>query len=371
MILAAENIDLKNIAGQFQLNGAFVNASSYGSGHINDTFSVTMSEKVQNRRYILQRINHEVFKDPKSLMTNIARVTRHIGEKLADQNMDDRARRALTLIPTINGEDFYLDNDNGYWRIYIFIEDATTYDTPQNSNQAYEAARAFGLLQNALIDLPAPDLTETIPHFHNTRQRYDKLMSLIETDPHNRANDVKKEIQFIQDHEAIVDTLIKLHKEGEIPNRITHNDTKLNNVMIDNKTGEGVCVLDLDTVMPGLSLYDYGDCVRSAASISKEDERDLSKAGISLELFEAITSGYLSSAGNLLTNTEIELLPLSARLITLEIGIRFLTDHLAGDIYFKTHRSNHNLDRCRVQLELLRSMNNVENKMHKITATYT
>jgi hypothetical protein len=362
-----DEFPLEKIAKQFQIQGSFVEGAPFGSGHINDTFAITVSKDAHSRRYILQRINHHVFKDPKGLMSNISSVTRHITAKLTAQGADDIERRSLTLIPTQEGLDYHVDSEGYYWRCYIFIEKALTYDTPTGPEQVQEAARAFGQFQNELMDLPSDSLIETIPDFHNTRKRYDTLMAAIENDPHNRAIDVNDEIKFITEHESIVDILIDLNSKGEIPTRTTHNDTKLNNVMIDDQTGEGICVIDLDTVMPGLSLYDFGDCVRSGASTSDEDERDLSKVGVDLDLYKAITTGYLSSTGDLLTAKEVELLPISAQLITLETGIRFLTDYLDGDIYFKTHRDKHNIDRCRVQIERVSAMIKLQDEMSRIT----
>ena len=369
MTLNRDDYNLAEIIGCFRIGGSFADGAPYGSGHINDTFAVTMTEDGTRTRYILQRINHNVFNAPKSLMANIAGVTRHISDKLEARGTDQRERRVLTLIPTTDGIDYYVDSSGCYWRCYIFIERATTYDAPKGPEQVYEAARAFGKFQKELMDFPAEKLSETIPDFHNTRKRYDTLMAVIKDDPHNRATMVKNEITFAIGHESIVDTLVDLNASGDIPTRITHNDTKLNNVMIDDNTGEGICVIDLDTVMPGLSLYDFGDCVRSGASTSSEDEKDLSKVSINLDLYEAITSGYLSTAGELLSEKEIELLPFSAKLITFEIGLRFLTDHLEGDVYFKTHRENHNLDRCRVQFERVKAMQRLDSEIKRIVAS--
>ncbi len=364
-------VDLADIISQFQVTGRFLEGAPYGSGHINDTYAVTMTDGDAHKRYILQRINQTVFKDPKSLMENISRVTTHVAASLRNQGITDTDRRALTLIPSHDRLDYILDTESRYWRCYIFIENAATYDTPESPEQVYEAARAFGLFQQSLMDMSGPALHETIPFFHDTRQRFNRLMVAIEADPHNRAASVKKEIQFVKDHETIVDILLDLNTDGSIPTRVTHNDTKLNNVMIDDTTGEGVCVIDLDTVMPGLSLYDFGDCVRSSASTSAEDETDLSKVGVDLKLFEALTNGYLSTTRDLLCEREIELLPLSAKLITLETGIRFLTDHIDGDLYFKIHRENHNLERGRVQFERVTSMEKLEYEMAEIVRVRT
>jgi Ser/Thr protein kinase RdoA (MazF antagonist) len=247
--------------------------------------------------------------------------------------------------------------------VYVFIEEARTYDRIESAEQAREAAKAFGRFQGMLADLPGPGLTETIPDFHHTRARFDAFVRALDSDSENRAKDIRPEIEFAMAREPMVDVLLDRIASGELTERITHNDTKLNNVMIDDKTGEGICVIDLDTVMPGLVLYDFGDMVRTSTSPALEDEKDLSRVVMQMHMFEALTRGYLETAGSFLTPLEIELLPFSGKLITLEIGLRFLTDYLSGDIYFKTHRDGHNLDRCRTQFKLVQSIEEQEDLM--------
>jgi aminoglycoside phosphotransferase (APT) family kinase protein len=307
-------------------------------------------------RYILQRINHEVFKQPVRVMSNIERVTRHVRDKLTAAGADDIDRRTLTLIPARQGGTCHVDSAGNHWRVYVFIEKARTYDELDTTEQACEAARAFGRFQAQLVDLTGRPLEETIPGFHDTRARFQALQAAIDADECNRAVGVKAEIEFARQRESIVDTLLDLQRSGRIPTVTTHNDTKLNNVMLDDATGEGICVIDLDTVMPGLSLYDFGDMVRTAMRPCPEDERDLSKVVGRIEMFEAIARGYLSAAGQMLNQAERDHLAFSARLITFEIGLRFLTDYLRGDVYFKTHRAGQNLDRCRVQFTMVQSM---------------
>ncbi len=348
--------DLKAICGAFQVEGEFVDGAPYGSGHINDTYAVTLSQTTGSVRYILQRINHNVFRQPKALMENIDRVTKHLRQTLESAGASDIDRRTLTLMAANDGRPFYVDGDGNTWRLYIFIEQALTYDVLESTDQAYEAAKAFGNFMKQLASLPGEPLVETIPGFHDTRGRFDALQRAIEADVCNRAALVKTEIDFARARESIVDTLITLQQRGDIPLVTVHNDTKLNNVMLDVATGEGLCVIDLDTVMPGLSLYDFGDMVRTASRPCPEDEVDLSKVVARQDMFEAVARGYLTSAGSVLNAVERDHLAFSAQLITFEIGLRFLTDYLEGDVYFKTHRDGQNLDRCRVQFTMTESL---------------
>jgi len=348
---ANRNYDLESIAGRFQLYGQFVSGEPYGSGHINDTFAIALTQGGTPVRYILQRINHNVFRQPEVVQANIERVTSHQRDKLAAHGHGDLSRRALTLIPTHEGMSYYRDGDGNYWRVYIFIESAQTYDQIQSTDQAYRAARSFGEFVNQLSDIPER-LEETIPDFHNTPARFEVLKQAIEADAHNRAAGAADEIEYALSQAPIVGRLVDLNRQGLIPERVTHNDTKLNNVMIDDETGEGICVIDLDTVMPGLSLYDFGDMVRTAARPTAEDERDLDKVVADLSMYEALARGYVETLGSAMTPEEKRQLPFSAQLITYEIGIRFLTDYLQGDVYFKTHREGHNIDRCRTQFKM-------------------
>lgn len=348
--------DLRTVAAAFDCQGRFERGVPYGSGHINDTYALTFDREKGPVRYILQRINHDIFKNPAQVMGNIERVTRHLRAKLLEAGTDDIDRRTLTLIPTTEGDIYHVDGAGNYWRSYIFIEEAQTFDELETTDQAYEAAKAFGNFTTQLADLPGDPLAETIPGFHDTRARFDALQAAIDADVCNRAANVAAEIAFANQREPIVDTLLNLQRDGEIPLVTTHNDTKLNNVMLDDATGEGICVIDLDTVMPGLSLYDFGDMIRTAMRPCPEDEQDLSKVVGRIKMFEAITRGYLATAGTTLNQTEKDHLAFSARLITFEIGIRFLTDYLQGDIYFKTRRDGQNRDRSRVQFTMVKSM---------------
>jgi len=353
------------IAAAFQCPGKYLGEEPYGSGHINDTFKVFYDVDGREVHYIHQRVNHNIFKDVPGLMENIGQVTRHQRAKFEAAGAGDLDRRVLTLVPAVDGQDYYQDAEGGYWRTYVFVEDALGVDVVENTRQAFEAAKAFGEFQCQLADLPVR-LHETIPNFHHTRSRYDTLMQAIEADSFNRAASVKAEIDFAMAREGLVDTVIDLLASGELPERVTHNDTKLNNVLIDCATGKGMCVIDLDTVMPGSVLYDFGDMVRSTTTNAAEDEGDASKVWMDIEYFEALVNGYLETASGFLTPKEKELLPMSGKLITFEIGLRFLTDYLEGDTYFKTHREGQNIDRCRKQFKMVQSMEDQMDAMQKI-----
>jgi Phosphotransferase enzyme family len=351
---------IRAVTSHFTIDGEFAGAAPYGSGHINDSYCAVFHENGRRVRYIVQRMNHNIFKQPIAVMENIQRVTAHLAHQLNGQS--DCDRRVLTLIHARDGKTWFEDERGDFWRTYNFIEGATTYDSVHSPQQAFQAARAFGSFQHMLASLPAPRLHETIPDFHHTPRRFAALEAAIETDVVNRAASAKPEIQFALARRAMVSTLI----EANLPERVTHNDTKFNNVLLDDETGEGICVIDLDTVMPGLAAYDFGDMVRTTTSSVKEDERDLSKVSMEFPLFEALVRGYLETAGDFLTKPEKELLAFSGRLITLEIGIRFLTDHLVGDTYFKVHREGHNLDRCRTQFKLVEAMERQEEPMNRL-----
>jgi aminoglycoside phosphotransferase (APT) family kinase protein len=299
------------------------------------------------------------------LMNNVERCTSHIRKKLQKEEGREITRETLTVIPTHDDAPYYKDADGNYWRTYIFIEKARTFDLIEKPEHAFEAAKAFGRFQQILADLPAPRLIETIPNFHNTPKRFEAFEEALKADAKNRAKDVKKEIDFALKLKSITGKLLDLHQKGEIPERVTHNDTKLNNVMLDDTTGMGICVIDLDTVMPGLALYDFGDMVRSATNSGKEDEPDTSKIHMRMPIFEALARGYLNSAGQFLNKAEKANLAFSGRLITLEIGLRFLADYLLGDLYFKIKHPEHNLHRTRVQFKLYESITENEEKMNQ------
>lgn len=353
------------IGDQFAIEGEFVFGEEIRSGHINSTYRATYELPDGSRnRYILQRINEKVFKDPLAVMRNVECVTRHINWKVL-RVKKDLGGQTLSLYPGRGGRCWVEGPRGGVWRCYNHIEGCRTYDIVENTRQAYQGARAFGSFQDLVSDLPAGEIEETIPFFHHTRRRFDRLMEVAAADPLGRLASVRGEHGFVRAREEVVGRLLGMQAEGLIPTRITHNDTKINNVMIDEGTDEAVCVIDLDTVMPGLALYDFGDLVRTATSPAAEDERDLSKVAMQMPMFEALVEGYLHAAGDFLNEAEVENLAFSGKLITLEIGIRFLTDFLEGDVYFKTHREGHNLDRCRTQFKLVERIEEQEEAMMK------
>jgi hypothetical protein len=354
--------DLHAIARQFQIYGEFRHAEPYGTGHINDTYAAVFDQAGTSVRYIFQRINHKVFQNPPAVMENIRRVTAHLGNKLAGER--DFSRRALTLIPARDGSVFHQDAAGNYWRAYFFIEKARTYDALQSPEQAFQVAKAFGQFQKLLVDLPAPPLHETIVGFHDTPRRFAQLEQAIARNAANRARLVRAEIEFALRRKSMTGRLLA----AGLPERITHNDTKLSNVMLDEATGEGICITDVDTVMPGLAPYDFGDMVRTGTSPALEDERDLSKVSMQFQMFEALVHGYLASAGGFLTKAEKEHLAFAGKLITFEMGIRFLADFLAGDVYYKVRHDTHNLDRCRTQFRLIESMEQQEDQMNLVVS---
>ena len=363
--MAYQEQQLTEISKQFQIYGEIRHAETCKIGHINETYSATYDQGGTAVRYIHQKINQNVFKNPSGVMDNVTRVTTHLRRKLEEQKATNITRRCLTIVPTRKGEPFFQDKDGNYWRTFVFVEGVQTFEAVQNPKQAFEAGKAFGTFQNLLVDLPGGRLHETIPDFHNTRKRFTALQTAVTNDHFNRAKEASKEIDFALKHEEICDVILNAMAKGKIPERITHNDTKFNNVMLDMQTGEAMCVVDLDTVMPGCALYDFGDIVRTTTSPTLEDERDLKKVKMQMPMFEAIAKGYLTAAGNFLNPAEKSLIAFAGKLITFTIGIRFLTDFLNGDTYFRIHRPGHNLDRARTQFKLVASIEEQEEEMQR------
>ena len=351
------NKSLLDVLRGFQLDAEPVSCTPYGCGHINATYlAVTAS----GRRYILQKINHHTFRDVAGLMENITAVTEFLRTKTDDP------RSVLTLVRTHEGTS-YLHAREGYWRVYNFVEDTLCLQLPETDEDFYQSAVGFGTFQQLLADFPAEKLHETIPSFHNTPDRYRAFLDVLDRDPMRRAAQVQPEIDFALARQAEMAVLQAALTAGELPLRVTHNDTKLNNVLLDAKTRKALCVIDLDTVMPGSSLYDFGDSIRFGAATAAEDERDLSKMELSLERFRAFMRGYIRACPNL-TQKEVELLPLGAKVMTMECGVRFLTDYLDGDHYFAVHRAGQNLDRARTQFKLAADMEKKWSDMQKIVA---
>jgi Ser/Thr protein kinase RdoA (MazF antagonist) len=362
--------DLQAIGRRFAIEGDFESGRAYGTGHINDTFAVVYRRGAHRTRFILQRINHRVFRDPEGLMANIVAVTGHLSRKIRAAG-GDPLRGTLTLIRALDGNSFVQTEAGEFWRVYDFIEGAKTYESVEKLDHVRSAGRAFGTFQQLLSDFPADKLSETIPGFHHTRKRFEAFLRAVEQDVENRALAARPEIEFVLRRGELASVLVDKLSAGRLQQRITHNDTKFNNVMIDDLTGEGVCVIDLDTVMPGLSLYDYGDSIRSLANTGAEDETDLSKVNFTLEVFDLYTRGYMEATRGFLQQVEVDLLPFAAQLMTLECGMRFLADYLQGDIYFKTRRPEQNLDRCRTQFKLVKGMEAAADQMASIVQRWT
>jgi hypothetical protein len=363
--MAYQEKQLQEISKKFQIYGEILHAETLKIGHINETYSATYSQGGTRVRYIHQKINRNVFRNPEAVMDNVMRVTNHIRRKLETKNVRDHTRRSLIVIPTRDGKSYFLNGDDGVWRTFLFIEGVETYESVQSPDQAFQAGHAFGDFQRLLVDLPGGRLFETIPDFHNTRKRFTAFQAALKKDHYNRAKEAQAETDFALKREPIVDVILNAMAKRKIPERITHNDTKFNNVMMDVLTGEAMCIVDLDTVMPGCALYDFGDMVRTATSPTLEDEQDLSKVKMQMPMFKKLAQGYWSSAGEFLTRAEKSHVAFSGKLITFEIGLRFLTDYLSGDTYFRIHRPTHNLDRCRTQFKLVESIERQEEAMQK------
>lgn len=358
---------MREITPHFAFEGRLIHAEPYGRGHINDTHCLWFDRgSFPPVRYILQKINTGIFRDVDGLMNNITLVTDHIRKKLAAEG-GDYGRGTLTVIPTTEGEPYYRAPDGGCFRAYRFVENTVSLQSAENPAQFGSLAATFGKFQNQLADFDASLLAETIPDFHNTVKRFENFASSVKADRAHRRTAAEKEIEFAFSREADAGVLVGMLAKGELPLRVTHNDTKLNNVLFDAVTGEAVCVIDLDTVMPGLVHYDFGDSIRFGASTAAEDEKNLDRVSMSLELFEAYTRGFIASCGGKLTEAETEYLPFSAKLLTYECGIRFLSDYLDGDRYFRIHYPEQNLDRCRTQLKLVADMEKKMPEMKSIT----
>jgi Ser/Thr protein kinase RdoA (MazF antagonist) len=357
--------NLEAIGRQFAISGEFISGGPYGTGHINDTYAAVYRQGAVERRFIFQRVNHNVFKHPEGLMANIVAVTSHLGRKIQASG-GDPLRETLTLVPALDGRSHFRTATGDYWRVYVFIEGARTYEAVENLEHVSSAGRAFGRFQQLLSDFPADELIETIPDFHHTGKRFEAFSRAVEEDVKDRVGTARPEVDFVLQRGDRMNVFVDLLAAGGLRQRITHNDTKFNNVMIDDHTGEGVCVIDLDTVMPGLSLYDFGDSIRSLANTGAEDEPDLSRVEFDIGIFELYTRGYLEATRGLLQQAEVDLLPFAAQLMTLECGMRFLADYLQGDIYFKTHAPGHNLLRCRTQFKLVKGMEDTAAQMAAI-----
>lgn len=349
--------------------GTYVSDEPWGNGHINDTYLLIYQTDKGMKRYILQRMNKNIFKNPCELMENIMNVTQYL-QKIITLQGGDPERETLNVILTKDGKPYYVDSEGEYWRAYKYIENATSYDQVETEEDFYESAVAFGNFQRMLADYPATTLHETIKGFHDTKARFAAFKKAVEEDVCKRAASVKQEIDFVLAREDVAEFFGKLLDNHEITLRVTHNDTKLNNIMMDDATHKGICVIDLDTVMPGLAMNDFGDSIRFGASTALEDEKDLDKVWCDMNLFEVYTKGFIEGCGGKLTKREIELLPMGAKVMTFECGMRFLADYLQGDVYFKIHRPEHNLDRARTQFKLVADMETKWQTMEEIVRKY-
>ena len=365
----ANRQELMEVIDNFDFDGELEEVGIYGNGHINETYRLVVTSENGTKRYILQKMNRQIFQDPAGLMENISGVTSWLRKKI-QENGGNVERETLNIVNDRTGAPYFVDKEGEYWRAYLFIEDATCFDQVESDEDFYQSALAFGNFQRLLSDYPAETLHETIPNFHNTVKRFADFKKAVAKDASGRAGDVQKEIQFVLEREQLAHTLVDLQVAGKLPLRVTHNDTKLNNIMIDNATRKGICVIDLDTVMPGLSLNDFGDSIRFGASTAAEDEQDISKVSCDLHLFEVFVKGFMEGCGGALTDLEVEMLPMGAILMTFECGMRFLADHLEGDHYFRIHRENQNLDRARTQFKLVWDMEQKLSQMKAIVQKY-
>ena len=362
--------DIEKICNHFSLNGEFTGYEKSNNGHINSTYMLIFEENGKVKKYVLQKINTVVFKDPDKLMSNIVAVTSHIRKKNEEMNIPWTDRGTLTFIPCKDGKYYYVDDNDNCWRVYGYIGDVYTCNAIDCAEVFENAGVAFGEFQKILADFDGASLHETIENFHNTVSRFADFKKAIDDNKSGRLDTVKDEVEFAIAREPDTHILVDMIAEGKLPLRVTHNDTKLNNILFDNVSDKGICIIDLDTVMPGLSLYDFGDSIRFGANTAAEDEKDVSKVSLSLELYEAYVKGYLSSAKDALTDLEKELLPFGAKIMTYECGIRFLMDYLNGDVYFHTEYPEHNLVRARTQFALVADIEKKMDKMLEITKKY-
>jgi hypothetical protein len=365
------NDKLHAIARKFNIQGELLEVTTIKTGHINNTYCMTYKIGDSDKKsFIIQAINRYVFKNPEKIMENVHAITNHLRRKIAEQGGDPE-RETLNFLRTCEGEDFFIDDEDNFWRAYIYIDNSRTYNEVHDTDLLYSAGFAFGNFQRMLADFPINALHETIPDFHNTKKRMLAFSEAVKRDEMGRAKDVQPEIKFFEVRFDMASRLIDMLESGQMPLRVTHNDTKYNNILIDNETKKALCVIDLDTVMPGLSVYDFGDAIRFAASSAAEDETDLSKVYMNLDYYEAFTKGFIGASKGFFTQNELDNMAWGARIITMELASRFLMDHLNGDLYFRIHRENHNLDRARNQIKIVRDMEEKFDEMNAIVKKYS
>ena len=361
---------IEEIVSNFQIEGEMKECVRFGNGHINETLLLQFSDhNKENFKVVLQHMNQKIFKQPEELMDNVMNVTTYL-QKIISERGGDPTRETLNFMTSKSGAPYYRDSEGECWRAYRYVDEVDCLELAECPEDLYQSGLAFGNFQEMLAEYPAGTLHEIIKGFHDTRARFAVFKQAVKDDVCGRAASVEKEIQFVLAHEELANVFAELLDKGDLPLRVTHNDTKLNNVLIDKGTRKAICVIDLDTVMPGLAMNDFGDAIRFGASTALEDEPDLSKVSCSMELYEAFTKGFVEGCGGRLTEKEIDLMPMGAKVMTFECGMRFLTDYLQGDVYFKTHREGHNLDRCRTQFKLVEDMEQKWDTMCKIVQKY-
>lgn len=362
-------MDLFSIVEQFKVEGNVIKVEPYGNGHINTTYYVECNANGVIKRYIMQKINTNVFPNVDGLMDNIQGVTEFLRKNIIERG-GNPDRETLNLILSKDGKSYFMDGNDCY-RIYIFIENTVALQIVEDAKTYQGAGEAFGNFIKLLNDFDASKLFEVIKDFHNTASRFQKFINAVDADKVKRADSVRDEIDFVLKRSNICDQIVTMLEKGNLPLRVTHNDTKLNNVLMDEKTGEPVCVIDLDTIMPGSLLYDFGDAIRSGCNTGLEDEPDLSKVAFDINLYESFVKGFMAGIGNCITPVERDLLSLGAIMMTFECGMRFLTDYLEGDVYFKTHYADHNLVRCHTQFKMVSDMEKVRDQMDEIARRYS
>lgn len=358
--------DLEVVMANFRVDGSLFRFSPLGRGHIHDTYLVEIKIKEEIKKYTLQRINTLVFREPELMMANWEKVTRHVSQKMAEMEGEKVSRQSLRPVLSQSGQSYYRTPQGEYWRVYHYIDGCHTIEVATTPEQAFEAGRAFGLFQKLIVDLSPQEMHETIPFFHHTPRRFERFLQVIKKACPERKARAAEAIAFALSRQSLVSLVTDGLSSGKLPVRVTHNDTKINNVLFDDETGRGICVIDLDTTMPGSPLYDFGDLVRTGACSAAEDETDFNLVAMDMDLFEAVAEGYLSETADLLVEAEWQLLVLAGPLITFTIGLRFLTDYLEGDVYFKTRYPEHNFDRARTQFKLLCSMEEQYKQMQRV-----
>lgn len=362
-------MNYEKIMRAFGIQDEVLIAEPFGSGHINDTLRVVVKAENEDKEYVLQRMNTEIFKDPVGLMNNIKKVTEYMKEVILRKG-GDPTRETLNFYPTTEGKMFYIDEEGKYWRLEDMVVRSRSYDLATTPEMFASTGVAFGQFMADLADFPARELVEVIPNFHHTGVRFATFESEVKADRAGRLDTCREEVEFALARKELAETIVKQLANNELPLRVTHNDTKINNILMDIDTDEPICIIDLDTIMPGACAYDFGDSIRFGASSALEDEQDLSKVYMKMDLFEAYTKGYMESVGKTLTPAEAKSLAVGAAVITYETGIRFLGDYLNGDTYFKIHREGQNLDRARTQFKLVADMENKMDEMQAIVDKY-